>query len=1087
MILVLAAAALADPNLGYYREPTLHGDTVVFVSQGDLWTVPRAGGAAVRLTTHPAAESSPKLSPDGLRVAFAASYEGPTETYVMPLAGGPPTRLSWVGVGASPVGWTPEGDVVVATRATSDLPSTRLAIVDPATAAWTPIPLAEAAQATWSPDGALIFTRLSAQGSHTKRYQGGTAQDIWRWDGGDAEAVELTGDWAGTSREPLWWDGRVLFVSDRDGTMNLWSMKPDGTDLKQLTKHAGFDVSSPSVSDGHVVYRVGADLWDLDLQTGKTAAIPVTIGGDADLVRERWITNPWSWVTSAHVSANGDAVVLTARGQAFVVPYPQGRLVDLDRPGVRLRDARFTDPTHLVALSDESHEVELWSFAANGVGDPKQLTTDGTILRWTTAPSPDGRYIAHNDKNMKLWLTDTKAGTTVLIDTSDVADFADLSWSADSRWLAYTRVASNLKAQVRLYDTADGTAVDASTDRYDTYSPVFSPDGHWLYAISDRHFETVVESPWGGVWNDPFFDAPGRIFAIALRDGLRSPFEPVDELHPADAVDVLPEDEDDKPRRTKKHRQEPPKTPPPVRVDAVGLASRLVSVPLPPGNLSRLSVGEKRLFWLERSATVEPTFDLMTADIGRKDVEPLELVAGVTGYELSADKSTLLVMKESGAYILDAGAPPGADLGDAQLDLSGWKLSVNPRLEWAQMFDEAWRLERDYFYDPGMHGVDWQAMHDKYRPLVDRVGDRAELSDLVAQMVSELSALHIFVYGGDFRGGPDHIAPASLGASLVRDEAAGGWRVAAIPAFDPDRPDDRPPLAVPGHEVRVGEVITAIDGASTLDVADPSALLRGKAGQQVLLHVRGALPDRKKPVAPERDVIVVPVDPGTAADERYTAWELTRRQRVETLGDGKIGYVHLRAMGAEDIAAWTEAYLPVFDREALIVDVRHNGGGNIDSWILRRLAVKPWMYWSQRVGASPTWNPQYGFRGHLIVLCDARTGSDGEAFTEGFRRLGLGQVVGTRTWGGEIWLSSSNFLVDGGIATAAEYGVFGPEGTWLVEGHGVDPDVVVDDLPHATYAGEDAQLDTAVKLLLDQLAKEPVEDPPQPKWPDKSK
>jgi tricorn protease len=392
------------------------------------------------------------------------------------------------------------------------------------------------------------------------------------------------------------------------------------------------------------------------------------------------------------------------------------------------------------------------------------------------------------------------------------------------------------------------------------------------------------------------------------------------------------------------------------------------------------------------------------------------------------------------------------------------------------MFVEAWRLERDYFYDRGMHGLDWPAVRAKYLPLVDRVTDRNELSDILAQMVSELSALHIFVRGGDLRGGQDDVWPASLGAQLVRDEKAGGWRVEHVIKTDPDRPDRQAPLAHPGVEVAEGDIVEMVNGVATVSVPDVSTLLRGQARRQVLLRVK------PKAGGASRDVVVVPISVQAEDDLRYDEWEYTRRLAVEQAGQNRIGYVHLRAMGGGNMAEWTREFYPVFNREGLIIDVRHNNGGNIDSWILGRLLRKAWFYWQPRVG-HPTWNMQFAFRGHIVVLCNERTASDGEAFAEGFRRLGLGKLIGTRTWGGEIWLSASNVLVDRGIATAAETGVYGPEGQWLIEGHGVDPDIVVDNAPHSTFGGQDAQLDAAVKHLLDLIKTRPIPVPPPPPYP----
>jgi tricorn protease len=377
-----------------------------------------------------------------------------------------------------------------------------------------------------------------------------------------------------------------------------------------------------------------------------------------------------------------------------------------------------------------------------------------------------------------------------------------------------------------------------------------------------------------------------------------------------------------------------------------------------------------------------------------------------------------------------------------------------------------------------MNGVDWKAMRAHYAPLIERVTDRAELSDVLAQMVGELSALHIFVYGGDMRRGNDVVLPASLGARLARDEARGGYRVDHIYRSDPDEPRALAPLARYGVGIQEGDVITAVNGTPTLSVPDIGALLRDQADKQVLLRVRTS-------TGPEREAVVTPITQGRETQLRYTEWEYTRRLAVEEKGRGDIGYVHLRAMGGNDIAQWARDFYPVFDRQGLIVDARHNNGGNIDSWVLEKLMRKAWFYWQARVG-EPTWNMQYAFRGHVVVLTDENTASDGEAFAEGFRRLGLGKVIGTRTWGGEIWLSSSNVLVDRGIATAAETGVYGPEGKWLIEGHGVDPDIIVDNEPHATFEGKDAQLDAAIAYLQQEIKLHPVPVPPPPPYPNKS-
>lgn len=1098
--------ASASP-VGYYRHPAIHGETIVFTAEGDLWRVGVEGGVAQRLTTHPGEESFAAISPDGRTIAFIGHYEGPGEVYTMPIDGGPPVRRTWDGVAArnEVVGWTPDGRILYSTRRFSTLPSAQLVALDigesdDVVAAGPPsssvrlavkssatgqrrtlLPLAQAADGAYDPSGrTLFFTRQPFQGSHARRYQGGTAQQLWIFDG-ESEATPLTADYPGTSKEPMPWNGRVYFASDRDGVMNIWSMAvsdggdaPAAGDLRQHTFHKDYEVRSPSLHDGRIVYQHGADLRLLDLRTGQDRLLEIRLAGDFDHMRETWIERPMEWVTSVRPSPDGSRVVLTARGQVFVFPVGAGRRVEATRAsGVRYRDARFLpDGRTLLALSDESGEVELWTLPANGVGERKQLTKDATILRWAAVPSPDGRWIAHHDKDQRLWLHDVARGTDREIARSDMhfwlggtgAPFSQLAWSPDGRWLAYTTLASNQIGVIHLYDTQTGATVPLTTDRYDSWSPAWSPDGEWIYFLSNRTFRSIVGSPWGTRAPQPYFDKQTKVYAVSLREGARAKFAVPDEVAAVAGGNARADGA------------------PAVVIDTAGLARRLHEVPLAPGNYSSLWVDDARLYFLERP-TGGGAATLRTLALAH-DARPETFMENVRSYEPTGDGKRLLVRRGDELFVLPAGAKAPGDLARHRVDLSGWRFAYDPREEWRQMYTEAWRLHRDYFYDPGMHGLDWRAIYEKYLPLAERVTDRAELADVHGQMIAELSLLHASVNPGDVRRGRERVEPASLGAVLERDESAGGWRIAHIYRADPDRPDRLSPLARPGVGVDVGDVILAIDGVPTLSVADPGELLRDRAGRQVLLSVKagGGSGSRSGSGAGARDVVVTPITQAAEAELRYDEWEYTRRLAVDSLSGGRIGYVHLRAMGGGNMAEWAHQYYPVFDREALIIDVRHNRGGNIDSWILERLMRRAWMYWQPRVG-KPYWNMQFAFRGPMATLVNEWTASDGEAFAEGFRRLGLGQVIGTRTWGGEVWLSSGNVLVDRGIATAAEAGVYGPEGEWLIEGWGVDPDIVIDNLPHATFLGSDAQLEAAVRHLLEELEKNPVETPPAPPYP----
>ncbi|MBP7933965.1 MAG: PD40 domain-containing protein [Phycisphaerae bacterium] len=1102
--------------MGYYRQPAVCDQTVVFVAEGDLWKVSVTGGVATRLTSHPGEESWPRISPDGATIGFTAGYEGPLEVYTMPLAGGLPVRRSYDGEKKSVCGFSPDGRLLYATAGRTTLPGMQLMLVNLSgagdVAADELLPLSQAAEGCFDDTGrTLFFTRFAFQGSSTKRYKGGTAQNLWRFDLNGPEAVPLTKDYAGTSKAPMWWSGRLYFASDRDGTMNLWSMRPDGSDLGQHTRHVGWDVIAPAMSGHRIVYQLGADLRLYDAAIELDKALAITLDSDLDQTREHWVKKPSEYITSAHVSPDGDRVALTARGQVFVAPRSQGRLAQVTRKeGVRYRDARFLpDGKTLLVMSDESGEVEFWKLPANGVGDDEQLTHDGDILRWGGLPSPDGKIIAHHDKNRRLFLYDCRSRQNRRIDESKYEDFADLCWSADSKWLAYVAYADNQFKRVRLYCTKTGEITDVTSDRFDSRDPAFSSDGKWLYLLSDRNLKSSTTSPWGNYQPEPFMDKKTEILLIALRaDETRSPFAARDELHPDKAekndktATTLPTGRSatqSAPGDTRNHRaalttrsflrrwlpavQRPTSRPASrpateARVDLAGIQSRLIKAPVPPGNYESLKVTEKALFWL--SKTTGETSSLQAMEIGKETHEVKTVAPNVSRFELSQDGKKILVQTRGGGYhIIDANPAP-ADLGKNAVDLSRWSLSVIPRQEWRQMFIEAWRLERDYFYDPHMHGVDWKAVREKYRPLVDRVTSREELSDLLAQMVSELSALHIFVKGGDLRKGDDDIAPSSLGAVLARDPRAGGYRVGRVCQTDPDEPDLTGPLRKLEVDVKEGDVIEMVNGRPALGVPDIRVLLRGQAGQQVLLRIKPQTGGKS------RDVIVVPISMEAERNLRYHDWEHSRRLIVEELGQGRIGYVHLRAMGDENWTEWSKGFYPVWDRQGLVIDVRNNRGGNIDPWILGRLLRKEWFYWADRFGRNPIGAMQYAFSGHVAVLCNERTSSDGEAFCDGIQRLKIGKVFGTRTWGGAIWLSANNFLVDRGIATAAESGTYGPDGNWLIEGRGLEPDVVVENLPHATFKGEDAQLRAAIEYLQKRIKEQPLTRPAPAKFPDKS-
>lgn len=1054
---------------GYYQYPDISGERLVFCAEGDLWTVSLDGGLAQRLTTHPEEEIYPLFSPDGSTIMFAASYEGPTELYTIPGTGGLTKRWSFEREASIPNTWTPDGSMVYATVAYNKKPDLRLVKIDPLTKSKSHIPLDQASEACFDETAKTVyFVRPAYHRNVTKRYQGGTARQIWKFTEGTDEAIKLTTDHAGESHHPMYHNGRVYFITDRDGVMNIWSMATDGSDKRQHTEHEDFDVRYANLDGNTIVYQMGADIWKYSIETDQSEKINITLATDLDQLREKWEENPSQYITNVKADKSGDKVVITARGRVFVFPVKSGRMIAFDRDSdIRYRDAVFShDGENIIVLSDESREFEFVQLPANGIGEEKTLSSDGQILRYQGMPSPDGKWLAYDDLANNMYVLNMESGESTLISTNQEG-IGDFSWAPDSKWIAFVQTADNTMRQIRIHNIEDNSAFFLTTDRANSVNPRWSPDGKFIYFISDRSFTTLVNSPWGPRQPEPYFDASEKIYHVALTKGTRSPFRPMDELYEnEDGKDDTKEKENEEENKDDKELS--------VLIDVEGIQKRIQEVPVKPGNYRSLQVNDKALYLIANETGIGANAHLKVIKITNEDVELETLADDISTYDISGDGKKLLISKDNNLYMVSAGTGKISKLNEGKIDLGGWKFLINPRKDWQQIFTDAWRMERDYFYDENMHGVDWDAMHDKYYPLVNRVTTRNELSDLIGRFVGELSALHTSVRGGDTRSDEKNISVANLGAEFSRDENAGGFKIEYIYKADPDYPDEKSPLDDPYLDVKIGDIVTHVNGVNALGALDIGELIRNQEGKQVRLTLKRA--------ADTHDIIVVPI--GSSFNLRYRDWEYSNRLYVEEQSENEIGYLHLRAMGGNDINQFYREFYPVFNRKGLIIDVRYNNGGNIDSYILEKLMRKAWMYWSSRSG-KPQWNMQYAFRGHVVVLVNENTYSDGEAFADGFTQLGLGTSIGTRTWGGEIWLSSVNRLSDSGIARAPMFGVYG-DGVWRVEGHGYEPDIVIDNLPHSTFNGSDAQLDKAIEVLKEKIKEDPREVPDPPPFPDKS-
>lgn len=1051
-------AADAVSNQGYYRAPALHAQTLVFTAEGDLWTQTLGQKAATRLTSLPAEELGATISADGKWVAYVANYEGASEVYVIPITGGVAKRVSFENSRVRVQGWTAKGEILYSTD-TGFGPANNwmLRSVDPQTLTTTDLPLADAVEGVIDDRNEYVyFTRFGLQvtGDNAKVYRGGAKGELWRFKlGSKTEAQLLSGQHDGSVRQPMLWQDRLYFISDSDGNDNLWSSALDGSDAKQLTQFKDWQVRGARMDQGKVVFQLGADIHVFDIAAAKDSLLNIELISDFAERREHWVTEPMDYASSTNLAPAGDKVVITARSHVAIAGVDGSRLVQVALPGTyRVREAVLSqDGKSVYAISDMTGQQEIWQFPADGSSGAKQLTKDGHTLRMSLNLSSDGRFIAHDDNDGNVWLLDLKKNTNQKIITNGegLGPYADIRWSGDSRFIALTKSEiGKQRPQIVLYSVDENKAETITSDKYESYSPTFSSDGQWLYFLSNRQFSATPSSPWGDRNMGPVFDKRSQIFAIALVKNAKFPFSKPNEL---ESNQVEKTDAKDKPS--------------PVKIDWAGISQRLWQVPVDSGNYSKLRVVDDRLYLLDQAIGDDVAPNLMTIKFDRLSPKA-EVFAEVIGqYEVSVDGKKLMLRKhsnEKSLLIVDGGDKLG-DTDNAKVQTEQWQLAISPQLEWQQMFEDAWLMHRESFFDKKMRGLDWQATKAKYQPLLDRLTDRNELNDIFMQMMGELDSLHSQVRGGDIPQDPDAAKAASLGARL--QQTADGVKIAHIYSNDPELPANASPLNRIEVDAKEGDMLLAINGTPVANVADVTRLLRNQQDKQVLLQLKRGSQTHK--------TIVMPVSAVVDSQLRYLDWVSHNAAVVEDASQGKMGYLHLYAMGGGDIESFAREFYANYDKEGLIIDVRRNRGGNIDSWIIEKLLRRAWAFWQPTHG-TPNTNMQQTFRGHLVVLTDELTYSDGETFSAGIKALGIAPLIGKQTAGAGVWLSGRNALTDKGMARVAEYPQYAMDGRWVLEGHGVTPDIEVDNLPFATFNGKDAQLETAISYLKDELVKQPI-------------
>nr|WP_070958967.1 S41 family peptidase [Hyphomonas sp. Mor2] len=1048
---------------GYYQSPTLNDEILVFSSEGDLWRTRANGGTAVRLTTHPEVETSPILSPDGQWIAFQASYDGPSEVYVISVTGGTPQRLTHEGGGATVRGWVDNDTVLYRTTNISGRIPRILRTIDRRSFTVSDIPYDNADLATLDTgSNHLFFTRygLSMFSDNAVLYRGGRMAQLWRGDvDGETEAVRLAADFGAPIRHPMYANGRVYFVSDKSGADNIWSVDTDGLDPRQHTQRTQSQIRTPQLNNDKIVFQSGADLFTYDISGETIAPIDVFLMSDGDYQRERWIDNPLAYLESARMNPQGDALVVTARGRIASAFTGQRRRIDHQFPKEkRARSAAYSgDGESIYVILDHDDSGEIWRFPADGQGDPVQLTQSTDTHIWGIYPAPHDNTLLYSDKGGRLFLLDPETRQSQLIDTTSSGnDFAffDFNWSAGGRYLTYGFYDDRDMRRVALYDTESGQKSVVTTGKFESFGPAISTDGAWLYFVSNRNFEASPGSPWGDRNMGPAFQSRGQIFAVQLDPDAAFPFDPPSELSRAskdgngsdEAEDDADQGEADIPMN--------------------GLASRLYQVPVPAGTYFALSATEKHLFVIN----VDGSPILQRLAFTHQAPELSDFASNVQSYELSADGKKVFVQTGNGRdpkfVIVPADKDFPSDTSKQTVRLSDWTLRIDPKDEWRQLVLDAWRLHRDFAYDPNLRGVDWNAVRDRYVPLRDRIGHRSEVNDLLRQMAAELGILHSQVRGGDQPEDRESGEPSFLGATYIA--RPNGLEITSIYNGEPDRVETLGALQEPGVDVAVGDILQAVDGMRIRTEIELANALTMKAGEEVLLDFsRGG---------ERRQEIVTPMTARRTAMLRYRHWVERNRKRVAEQSDDQIGYLHLRAMTSGDLASFARDFYEHHDKPGLIIDVRGNSGGNVDSIILSTLLRQAWAFWRQPSGGPATTNMQQTFRGHLAVLINEGTYSDGETFAAGIKALDLAPTIGTQTAGAGIWLSDRNPLSDRGQARIAEFAQYGADGRWLIEGRGVSPDIEVVNPPKATYGGEDAQLARALSYLTDKIAAEPVPD-----------
>lgn len=1056
------------------RFPAIHGDQIVFTYAGDLYTVASKGGIARRLTSHPGFEMFPRFSPDGTQIAFTAQYDGNTEVFLVPAAGGEPKRLTYtatlgrdevsdrMGPNNLVMGWTPDGkNVLFRSRMQSFNDFIGQLYTVPAEGGLpVPLPLPRGGFASYSPDGKqLAFNRVFREFRTWKRYRGGMADDIWLYDFASKKTEQLTDDPA-QDIIPMWVGSTIYFASDRgpEKRFNLYSVDPGTKKTERLTDFAEFDIKFPSAGESAIVFENGGYIYRFDIATKKAVKVPVQILEDR-LGARGALTDVSKNVNQYEISADGKRALFGARGELFTVPAGDGITRNLTRtPGVHERNAKFSPDGKSVAfVSDSTGEDEIYVGPADGSEPAKPVTSGADTYKYELLWSPDSKKILWSDKKLRLQFVDVASKKVTLVNQAKAFEIRDFTWSPDSSWVAYTRPENDSMNKIYLFSLESGQTTSVTDGWYAANTPTFSADGKYLFFVSARDFNPSFSQT---EFNHSYRDM-SRIYFVTLAKATPNPLRPKLDDEP---TEKKADKKDDK--KDEKKDAGPPK----VVVDLDGLPGRIVALPVRAANYRNLASAGNSLYF-QRLGSRDAGQQFLVFDLASKKETPL---GTVSGFEISADGKKMIISKDGKYGIIDL--PKGGTVAIGEpLNLSGLEVELDKRAEWRQMFNEAWRQMRDFFYDPGLHGVDWVAIRKKYEPLVKHVAHRADLTYVIGEMISELNIGHAYVGGGEL---PEvrKVQQGLLGAEYRRDPLTGFFQLTRILPGENWDPKRRSPLTEVGVNVNAKDWIVAVNGRPTSGVKNINELLVNLAGKPVVLMVNS-----KPSTEGARRVVVTPT--ADEADLYYYAWVQDNIKKVSDATGGKIGYIHVPDMQAAGLNEFAKHYYPQLRKQALIIDVRGNGGGNVSPQLIERLRREAAMIAIAR-NTEPNFEPGGTFVGPMACLLNEFSASDGDIFPYRFRHYKLGPLIGKRSWGGVVGIRGSLPLLDGGTLSKPEFSRYDLGGKeWIMEGVGVYPDIMVDNDPAKEYAGEDQQLNKAIEVLLEDLKKNPPKLPGPPPFP----